>query len=92
MLYGAHRASAGREWWGTVVVGGSGAPGDISASWRGWLRVDRASVGGFAVGLSAEEALDQRAARQEVVDRAGWTASSAWGGFVFFEDGTEGGG
>ncbi|KAI1185112.1 hypothetical protein F5B17DRAFT_47169 [Nemania serpens] len=80
MLYGSH-ASRGREWWGTVVVGGSG--GHVSAGWRGWLRVDREEVSGFAVGMSAEEALREREARQRAVDAAGWVASSPWGSYVW---------
>lgn len=87
MLYGeASRASAGREWWGTIVLGGLGA-GDVIAGWKGWLRVDRESVRGFALGISAEEALEQRARRQDVVDEAGWAATSQWGSFVFLEGG-----
>ncbi|RBR09434.1 uncharacterized protein FIESC28_09884 [Fusarium coffeatum] len=85
LLYGdVARASAGREWWGTIVVGGPGA-GDISAGWKGWLRVDRENVRGFAMGISAEEALDQQKQRQDVVDAAGWVASSQWGGYTFKE-------
>ncbi|KAM0557046.1 hypothetical protein ACHAPJ_005309 [Fusarium lateritium] len=78
------RASAGREWWGTIVVGGLGA-GDIAAGWKGWLRVDREHVRGFALGISAEEALDQKGQRQDVLDAAGWAATSQWGGFTFKE-------
>ncbi|KAF4447610.1 hypothetical protein F53441_8867 [Fusarium austroafricanum] len=85
LLYGnAARGSAGREWWGTIVVGGMGA-GDITADWKGWLRVDRESVHGFALGISAEEALEQRKQRQDAVDAAGWVATSQWGGFTFKE-------
>lgn len=88
MLYGdASRASAGREWWGTIVLGGLGA-GDVVAGWKGWLRVDRESVRGFALGISAEEALEQRERRQDAVEAAGWAATSQWGGFVF-RDGEE---
>ncbi|RGP59438.1 hypothetical protein FSPOR_11315 [Fusarium sporotrichioides] len=88
LLYGdVARASAGREWWGTVVVGGLGY-GDISAGWKGWLRVDRENVRGFASSISAEEALDQKEQRQDVVDTAGWAATSHWGGFTF-KDGDE---
>ncbi|KPM44644.1 hypothetical protein AK830_g1957 [Neonectria ditissima] len=86
MLYGdgAH-ASAARQWWGTVVVGGLGA-GDIAAGWKGWLRVDREHVRGFALGISAEEAMEQRGHRQEAVDAAGWAATSEWGDFSFKEE------
>lgn len=85
LLYGSvTKASAGREWWGTIVVGGVGA-GDITTGWKGWLRVDRENVRGFAPGISAEEALDQKRQRQDIVDAAGWVATSQWGGFVFRE-------
>ncbi|KAI0967287.1 hypothetical protein F4678DRAFT_247949 [Xylaria arbuscula] len=80
MVYGDH-ASRGRVWWGTVVVGGTG--GDVNAGWKGWLRVDRESVGGFAVGISVEEALRERNKRWEAVERAGWVAGSSWGGYVW---------
>ncbi|CAJ2503052.1 Uu.00g104460.m01.CDS01 [Anthostomella pinea] len=78
MLYGAH-GSRDREWWGTVVVGGTG--GDVNAGWKGWLRVEKEEVGGFAVGVSVDEALKDRARRQEVVDGAGWVARSQWGNY-----------
>ncbi|KAF5020186.1 hypothetical protein F66182_7791 [Fusarium sp. NRRL 66182] len=79
------RASAAREWWGTMVIDGFGA-GDVSAGWKGWLRVDRENVRGFSLGISAEEAMDQRGQRQDVVDAAGWTVSSQWGVFTFREE------
>ncbi|KAH8699994.1 hypothetical protein BGZ61DRAFT_241129 [Ilyonectria robusta] len=87
MLYGngAH-ASTARQWWGTVVVGGLGA-GDIAAGWKGWLRVDREHIRGFTIGISAEEAMEQRGRRQDAVDGAGWAATSEWGGFSFKEIG-----
>ncbi|KAF5555627.1 hypothetical protein FPHYL_8178 [Fusarium phyllophilum] len=85
LLYGSvAKASAGREWWGTVVVGGVGA-GDVTTGWKGWLRVDSENVRGFAPGISAEEALDQKRQRQHIVDAAGWAATSQWGGLVFRE-------
>lgn len=89
MLYGAHE-SRGRRWWGTVVIGGGGHGHGhghghvyVHAGWKGWLRVDREEVGGFAVGMSVEEALRDRGKRQEVVDAAGWTASSRWGTYLW---------
>ncbi|PKS07438.1 hypothetical protein jhhlp_006042 [Lomentospora prolificans] len=86
MLYGRH-ASRGREWWGTVVIGGPG--GDINAGWKGWMRVDMELDGiDFGVGggvLSAEEAMSGRKRVQRVVDEAGWVVSSDWGGFRFRE-------
>ncbi|KAI1432696.1 hypothetical protein GGR50DRAFT_577524 [Xylaria sp. CBS 124048] len=81
MLYGSH-GSRSREWWGTVVIGGAGG-GHVNAGWRGWLRVDRETVGGFAVGMSVEEALQERGRRHEVVDAAGWVASSHWGSYAW---------
>ncbi|KAI0534092.1 hypothetical protein GGR58DRAFT_79559 [Xylaria digitata] len=80
MLYGSH-SSRGRQWWGTVVVGGVG--GDVNAGWKGWLRVEREGVAGFPVGMSVEEALRERERRHEAVDRAGWVASSQWGTHVW---------
>ncbi|KAF5004346.1 hypothetical protein FDECE_9150 [Fusarium decemcellulare] len=85
LLYGpVAQASAAREWWGTIVVGGLGA-GDVAAGWKGWLRVDREHVRGFTPGISAEEALEQRGKRQDVVEAAGWAVTSQWGGFTFKE-------
>ncbi|KAI1821479.1 hypothetical protein F4861DRAFT_541891 [Xylaria intraflava] len=81
MLYGSH-GSRGREWWGTVVIGGA-AGGTVNAGWKGWLRVDRENVGGFGAGISVEEALAERARRHAVVDAAGWVASSHWGSYVW---------
>ncbi|KAI0813468.1 hypothetical protein GGR55DRAFT_687717 [Xylaria sp. FL0064] len=83
MVYGNH-GSRGREWWGTVVVGGTGG-GDVNAGWKGWLRVEREVVAGFAVGMSVEEALREREKRHEVVERAGWVAASPWGAYVWKE-------
>ncbi|KAI1770623.1 hypothetical protein F4818DRAFT_255264 [Hypoxylon cercidicola] len=86
MVYGAHGSRA-REWWGTVVigagVGGSGVKGDVNAGWKGWLRVEREEVAGFAAGISVEEALRDRGKRQEVVDGTGWVAGSRVGGYVW---------
>ncbi|KAI1345869.1 hypothetical protein F5Y01DRAFT_322533 [Xylaria sp. FL0043] len=81
MVYGNH-SSRGREWWGTVVVGGTGG-GDVNAGWKGWLRVEREGVAGFTVGMSVEEALRERERRHEVVERAGWVAASPWGAYVW---------
>jgi hypothetical protein len=83
MLYDeAARRSRGREWWGTVVVGGLAA-GDLTAGWKGWARVDRAAVMSFALGMSAEEALEQRSARESAVGDGAWVVTSAFGGFEF---------
>ncbi|KAK4040155.1 hypothetical protein C8A01DRAFT_46473 [Parachaetomium inaequale] len=90
MLYASHR-SRGREWWGTVVIGGGLNPAGsapaaasaqvaVTADWKGWLRVDRAEVPAFW-DTSAEEALADREERQAAVEDAGWIASSPWGGF-----------
>ncbi|KAK4120074.1 hypothetical protein N657DRAFT_603366 [Parathielavia appendiculata] len=91
MLYGSHR-SRGREWWGTVVIGGglnpagsaSGAASAqvaVTADWKGWLRVDRAEVPSFW-DMSAAEALADREKRQAAVEDAGWVANSPWGSFM----------
>lgn len=86
--------SRGREWWGTVVVGAaegsgpaaSGAAGDVvAAGWKGWLRVEREKVGGFAMGMGVREAKARRDERQRVVDGVGWAVESDWGGYVFHE-------
>ncbi|OTB02748.1 hypothetical protein M426DRAFT_322349 [Hypoxylon sp. CI-4A] len=83
MLYGAHGSRA-REWWGTVVIGGGvSVKGDVNAGWKGWLRVEREGINGFPAGISVEEALRDREKRQEVVDAAGWVASSSVGGYVW---------
>ncbi|KAI2618311.1 hypothetical protein GGS26DRAFT_574984 [Hypomontagnella submonticulosa] len=86
MVYGDHGSRA-REWWGTVVLGGggSGARSDVSVGWKGWLRVEREEVPGFAAGVSVEEALRDRNKRQEVVNGAGWVAMSRVGGYVWKE-------
>ncbi|KAK2062122.1 hypothetical protein LY76DRAFT_506390 [Colletotrichum caudatum] len=85
MLYGDH-TSGSRELWGTVVIGAIGA-GDVTAAWKGWLRIDRHSVPGFSLGCSAEEAIADRQRRQDAVDAAPWAASSQWGTFSFAEPG-----
>ncbi|KAK0102421.1 hypothetical protein ONS95_006041 [Cadophora gregata] len=86
MLYGSHR-SHGREWLGVIVNGGVG--GDINLGWRGWLRVERESVGKFGEGVSVEEVFwGERGRRAEVVDQRGWravdvSAGGGRGGFVW---------
>ncbi|KAI1802134.1 hypothetical protein F4811DRAFT_419407 [Daldinia bambusicola] len=92
MLYGAH-GSRDRELWGTVVIGGGGGggeggggasvKGDVNAGWKGWLRVEREEVEGFPAGVSVEEALRDRGRRQEVVEDAGWVASSKVGSYLW---------
>ncbi|KAH8818320.1 hypothetical protein F5882DRAFT_280136 [Hyaloscypha sp. PMI_1271] len=69
MLWGKH-GSKGREWMSTFVLGGVG--GDVMVGWRGWLGVERESVGTFGEGISVEEAWGERERRQEVVDGKGW--------------------
>ncbi|KAK4175144.1 hypothetical protein QBC36DRAFT_190579 [Triangularia setosa] len=97
MLYGAHR-SRGREWWGTVIIGGGfnpvgGLPKAVSAQVavtagrRGWLRVERAEVPGFGE-LSVEQAVKGREKRQQAVEQMGWVGSSPWGGFSFGGEGS----
>ena len=91
MLYGSH-PSRGREWWGTVVIGGGLDPAGsasaaasaqvaVTADWKGWLRVSRAQVPSLCH-LSAEEALSERDKRRAAVEGAGWVATSPWGGFT----------
>ncbi|KAH9883529.1 hypothetical protein F4778DRAFT_798771 [Xylariomycetidae sp. FL2044] len=80
MLHGRH-GSRDREWWGTVVIGGIG--GHVNAGWKGWMRVEREEIGGFAIGMSVEEALRDRTKRQDLVDGAGWVAGSLWGSYVW---------
>ncbi|EEY20947.1 conserved hypothetical protein [Verticillium alfalfae VaMs.102] len=101
MLYGRHDSRT-REWWGTIVIGAplaattgsssaAGRPSSSSvqatASWRGWMRVDRDEVRGFPLGTSVGEVLADRERRQAAVDEAPWTASCAWGSIVFPEKG-----
>ncbi|KAI1494213.1 hypothetical protein F5X96DRAFT_36927 [Biscogniauxia mediterranea] len=86
MLYGKH-GSRDREWWGTVVIGGTGG-GDVVAGWKGWLRVERELDEGsrFHAGVSVEEALGQRERRRDVAaNAAGWVASSPWGSYRWRE-------
>ncbi|KAJ3498290.1 hypothetical protein NLG97_g1241 [Lecanicillium saksenae] len=78
------KKSANRELWGTIVIGRPGG-GDVSAGWKGWLRVDREEVPPFPPDITLDEALQQREERQRAVDAAGWQASSAWGDFIFHE-------
>ncbi|KAK4151289.1 hypothetical protein C8A00DRAFT_17299 [Chaetomidium leptoderma] len=91
ILYGSHR-SRGREWWGTVVIGGGLNPAGnasaaasaqvtVTADWKGWLRVDRAEVPTFW-DMTVEEAMADREKRQAAVEDAGWVATSPWGGFT----------
>lgn len=92
MLYGAH-SSRGREWWGTVVIGGGLHPAGragvastqvaVTADWKGWLRVDRAEVPAFFWEVGVQKALADRERRRAAVEDAGWVASSPWGGFTF---------
>ena len=78
MVYGEH-GSKGREWMGTIVIGGLG--GDIMVGWRGWLKVEREAVVSFGDGVSVEEAWSERERRQEVVDGKGWKAACETGDF-----------
>ena len=87
ILYGSVTSperSGSRCWWGTIVLGGQKA-GEIVTGWRGWLTVDRQQIRVFPLGISAEEAIEQRDARQQVVDSTEWEATSEWGGFAFHE-------
>jgi len=82
MLWEDH-ASKGREWVGTLVNGGVG--GDVMVGWRGWLRVEREEVGGFAVGVSVEEVIGKREERQELVESKGWKGVSEMGEYRWNE-------
>lgn len=81
MLWGEHE-SKGREWVGTLVIGGVG--GDIMFGWRGWLRVEREEVSRFAVGVSVEEIIGEREKRQDVVDSKGWKGVSEIGEYSWY--------
>ncbi|KAM3517587.1 hypothetical protein NHJ13051_008854 [Beauveria bassiana] len=76
------KKSANLELWGTIVLG-STTGGDVTAGWKGWLRVDREEVRPFPPDISIEEALQQREERQRAVEASRWQVSSAWGGFCF---------
>ncbi|KAG6016050.1 hypothetical protein E4U41_004525, partial [Claviceps citrina] len=78
------RGSRHREWWGTLVVGALAA-GDVTAGWKGWLRVERSPVPGFAPEAGVDEGWAQRERRERAVEEKGWVASSEWGGFEFAE-------
>lgn len=78
MILGEH-GSKGREWLGTIVLGGVG--GDVMVGWRGWLGVERELVGGFGEGVSVEEAWGEREKRIEVLDGKGWRGVCEMGKF-----------
>lgn len=80
MLYGDH-SSKGKEWLGVIVNGGVG--GDFNFGWRGWLRVSRQEVGGFAEGGSVGEVWGERGRRMETVDQKGWVAEGEGGSVVW---------
>lgn len=88
MIYSRH-ASALREWWGSIVIGGGSpttlgsAHADVTTGWKGWLRVDREEVRGFPAGMSLEEALSERDQRQRAANAVGYRASCVWGAFTF---------
>ncbi|KAI9735450.1 MAG: hypothetical protein M1818_006456 [Claussenomyces sp. TS43310] len=89
MLYGGRQGkhvSADREWVGTIVYGGIGS--NITGGWRGWLKVEseREDVVGFGLGMSVEEAVVDRDARQTALMQRGWRATSAWGTYTWAED------
>lgn len=87
MLYSpSAQHSRSREWRGIFVLGGSptlssssGAQNQghdekllVGTSWRGWLRVEREETSAFEVGISVEEAWEERDRRWEDVERKGW--------------------
>lgn len=84
MIYGEH-VSRGREFLGVVTVdaGVGGVSGvDVTCGWRGMVRVEdeRNEVAGFAKGVSAEEATNERDSRHHEVEGRGWTARWEGGG------------
>ena len=81
MLWGDH-ASKNRELMATIVNGAVG--GDIMTGWRGWLKVEREEMEGFAAGISAEEALAERRGPDNMGSR-GWRAVSQHGTFGWRE-------
>ncbi|ROT36521.1 hypothetical protein SODALDRAFT_335619 [Sodiomyces alkalinus F11] len=68
---------------GPAMTSTRGSTAHVTASWKGWLRVDREDVERFHPAASAREALADRERRQVAVDSAGWAASCQWGGFTF---------
>ncbi|KAK8017924.1 hypothetical protein PG991_007114 [Apiospora marii] len=92
MLYAPH-ASRARAWWGSVVVGGAaggfgaavdGRGGEAGGRRRGELEGLRQEVAGFGVGISVEEALEDRERRAALVRNRRWEARAregtyAWG-------------
>jgi hypothetical protein len=62
-----------------------GPSADVTAGWKGWLRVDREDVPGYSVGVSAAEAIVDREKRQDIVEKAPWKATCQWGEFTFIE-------
>lgn len=81
---GAH-VSMAREWVGSIVCGGAG--GDIMSSGRGWLKVvdERDDVVGFGLGMSVEEAVTEKKARQGAVTDCGYRASCSVGTYRWTE-------
>jgi hypothetical protein len=86
MLYGEH-ASRDRRWWGTIVVdgGGGGGGGEINAGWKGWMEVQRREAPGFAVGISVQEALEDRERRHQMTRQRGWEGRTRVGKYVWGE-------
>ena len=80
MLWGGH-ASKDREWMATIVNGGVG--GEIMTGWRGWLKVEREEIEGFAAGISVDEALTEmrRVQGSGSIGSQGWRALSQHGMF-----------
>jgi hypothetical protein len=80
-LLGGKHGSMSRELVATVVNGSQG--GDISVSWRGWLKAESEidEVPRFGMGISVEEALTERDNRQEAIENKGWRAESEWGDY-----------
>lgn len=90
MVYGEHESKE-RVWRGVFVLGGGvvgrgfgiGELVVVTTGWRGWLRVEREEVLGFAEGITLEEALRHREARERALEGKGWRCVSELGEFVF---------
>ena len=71
------KLSQGREWVGTVVLGGNG--GDVNFGWRGMWRVERVSEGeAFGEAVSVEEAAEERKVRREAMGGVGKERGAKW--------------
>lgn len=94
MLYLQYsKASRGREWVATIVLGGQG--GDFAFGWRGTWKVEReTSLGGegFGAAISVEEAVSERRRRTDLAtgsegeERKGWRVVSEGGNYAWKDE------